>query len=565
MKKKTWIIAGAVLLVAAGGGAAFLRRGKDEVKWRTAKLDRGAITQRISATGAVAPVVQVAVGTQVSGVISALYADYNSIVKKGDLIAQIDPTVWETNLRDAEASLERSRTTMEDAKRQYDRAKRLASEKLLAEQDLDAKETAFRSSAANFENAKAALERAKANLAYCNITAPVDGVVISRLADVGQTVAASFSTPNLFQIAQDLSKMKVEISIDEADIDEVKVGQRAFFTVDSLPEKQFIATVSQVRLEPITTQNVVTYKVVIEVPNEPLPGAEGAGERPAEPAQGGRPGRPHAAPAAGAPPTPRPERPGGGFPGGPGGDFNPDKMWEMNKDRILERNPGMTKEEWLKRMKERMAQRQGGPGAGAPGGSPWGGRGAGAPAEAPKAPANASNSDRQAMARTPGGAARLGGPTFSGNLALRPGMTANVTIITNRKEGVLKVANAALRFNPNAFLKDETRKDAPKAGGLGQPLGMGMFPGGGQRPGGQGGGPSAKGMAMRREDRIWILENGKPKAITVKAGITDGQSTEITGEGLSEGMQVLVGVEASRPSTAPAAAPMGGMGGGGRR
>ncbi len=544
MKRSTWIFVGAGVLAVAGGTAYVLTRPKDEIKWRTAKLEKGSITQRISATGGVAPVVQVAVGTQVSGVIQALFADYNSIVKKGQLIAQIDPTVWQTQLRDAEASLERSKATMEDARRQYERARRLAAEKLLADQDLDAKETTYKSSAASFENAKAALERAKANLDYCNITAPVDGVVISRLADVGQTVAASFSTPNLFQIAQDLSKMKVEISIDEADIDEVKVGQRAFFTVDSLPEKQFVATVSQVRLEPITTQNVVTYKVVIEVPNEPLPGSEGAAElagsapKDAPRGEGRRSHRPEAAPA----------RPGGGF---GGGDFNPDRMWEMNKERILERNPGITKEDWLKRMKERMAQ---------------GGRG-GRPEPASAAPAKPAGSEAERLqaARTPGGAARLGGPVFAGNLALRPGMTANVTIITNRKQDVLRVPNAALRFNPNAFQKDDAKKDAPKAGGLGQP--MGMFPGGGPRPGGgQGGGAgAAKGMATRREDRIWVLENGKPKAIPVKAGITDGQFTEVTAENLQEGLTILVGVENARPSAATAA-PMGGMpGGGGRR
>lgn len=570
MKRKTWVFLGIGVLAVAGGAAYYLTRPKDEVKWRTAKLEKGNITQRISASGGVAPMVQVAVGTQVSGVIQALFADYNSIVTKGQLIAQIDPTIWQTQLRDAEASLERTKATMEDAKRQYERAKRLAAEKLLSDQDLDAKDTSYKSAAASYENSKAALERAKANLDYCNITAPVDGVVISRLADVGQTVAASFSTPNLFQIAQDLSKMKVEISIDEADIDEVKVGQRAFFTVDSLPEKQFVATVSQVRLEPITTQNVVTYKVVIEVPNEPLPGAEGAAADPGKgegkgetKGEGRQPRRPEASPSASngqARPAAKGEGRSGGGPAGGfgGGDFNPERMWEMNKERILERNPGITKEDWLKRMKERMAQ----------GGARGGGRPEPAPAAASAKPVG-NAAERLEAARTPGGAARLGGPVFAGNLALRPGMTANVTIITNRKQDVLRVPNAALRFNPNAFLKDDTKKEAPKAGGLGQP--MGMFPGGG-RPGGgggqgSGGGAAAKGMASRREDRVWILENGKPKSITVKAGITDGQFTEVIAENIQEGMMILVGVENAKSSSTPAAAPMGGMpgGGGGRR
>ena len=562
MKRNTWIFLGVGAVAVAGGAYYFLAKPKDEVKWRTAKLEKGNITQRISATGGVAPVVQVAVGTQVSGVIQALFADYNSIVKKGQIIAQIDPTVWETQLRDAEASLERTKATMEDAKRQLDRAKRLAAEKLLSDQDLDAKDTAYKSAAASFENSKAALERAKANLGYCNITAPVDGVVISRLADVGQTVAASFSTPNLFQIAQDLSKMKVEISIDEADIDEVKVGQRALFTVDSLPEKQFVATVSQVRLEPITTQNVVTYKVVIEVPNEPLPGAEGATDKPAEAAPGkgsekGEGGHRRKQEGAAAPASSN----GAGQPrAGVPSDFNPDRMWETNKDRILERNPGITKEEWLKRMKERMGQWQGAGQGRREGAPPASVRAAAAPAPAKLA---GSAAERLEAARTPGGAARLGGPVFAGNLALRPGMTANVSIITNRKSDVLRVPNAALRFNPAAFVKDETKKDAPKAGGLGQPMGFGMF---GPRPGGQGGGGAAtKGMATRREDRIWVLENGKPKSITVKAGITDGQFTEVTGESIHEGMQILMGVENPRQAGGSTAAPMSGMPGGGRR
>jgi HlyD family secretion protein len=150
-------------------------------------------------------------------------------------------------------------------------------------------------------------------------------------------------------------------------------------------------------------------------------------------------------------------------------------------------------------------------------------------------------------------------------------MTANVMIQTNRRQDVLRVPNAALRFNPSAFIKDDTKKEAPKAGGLGQPMGMGMFGGGGQRPSGQSGGAS-KGMASRREDRIWILENGKPKAIVVKAGISDGQVTEVTGENLQEGMQILIGVESSRQAGGPTTAPVGGMpgaggggGGGGRR
>ena len=496
MKRTTWIGLGIGVAVVAGGTAYVWTRPKDEVKWRMAKLDRGNVTQRINATGAVSPVVQVAVGTQVSGVISALYVDYNSIVKKDQLIAQIDPTIWETQLVDAKAGLERAKTNMDDARRQYERAKRLAADQLLADQDLEAKQVAYQTSMTSMENAKASLDRAKANLAYCNITAPVDGVVISRLADVGQTVAASFSTPNLFQIAQDLSKMKVQVNIGESDIDEVKVGQRALFTVDSLPDKQFTATVSLVRQEPVTTQNVVNYVVEMIVPNEPLPGADDEGK-------GGN----------------REEAP------------DPEKAWERRKDRLP---AGTTKQAFLKQFKERQASRE---------------------MKAAPVVAKGPAGDPKALAHVPGGASQLGGPKFTGNLALRPGMTANVTINTNQRRDVLRVSNAALRFNPAAFIKDEKKTEGPR---LGQPVMMG----GGPRPAAQSGTGSKGGTVARREDRIWVLENGKPKAIVVKAGISDGQYTEVTGEGLTEGLQVLVGVE--NPKQTAGAAPLGGAPGGRR-
>ena len=487
--KNKWVLGGAAVMLVAGGIFLVVKPSDKGPQWRMGKVEKGNLTQRISATGTLSPLVQVPVGTQVSGVISALYADYNSLVKKGQLIAQIDPTLPDTQLRDAEASLDRARTNAADAKVQMERAQKLAKAQLLSEQDLDMKVVAFKTAAANLDTARAALDRAKANRAYCDITAPVDGVVISRMADVGQTVAASFSTPNLFQIARDLSKMKVEISIDEADIDEVKVGQRAFFTVDSLPERQFVATVSQVRLEPITNQNVVTYKVVIEVPNEALVRDEGAA-KPA-PTEGGRAG-------------------------GGAGDMDPEKAWERMKDRLPE---GTTKESFMKRFKERMAERAAALKAASTGVKPS------------SAPAGMS---RQEIARTPGGAALLGGPVFAGDLALRPGMTANITIVTNQRQDVLKVPNAALRFNAAQFMKDEKKAEPKDAKAAPAPQG---------RPAGMGGGAMTRGMVTRREDRVWVLENGKPKALVVKAGISDGQFTEVSGEGLAEGMTILVGVE----------------------
>ncbi|HJV47854.1 MAG TPA: efflux RND transporter periplasmic adaptor subunit [Geothrix sp.] len=512
MKRNTWIGLGIGIVVVGGITAYVLTRPKEEVKWRMAKLDRGNVTQRINATGAVSPVVQVSVGTQVSGVIQALYVDYNSIVKKGQLIAQIDPTVWISQLQDAQASLTRAQASYDFAKVDYERAKRLSVAQLLADQDLDTKATTLKNAQGSLESAKASLDRAKANLDYCNITAPVDGVVISRLADVGQTVAASFSTPSLYVIAQDLSKMKVQINIGESDIDEVQVGQPALFTVDSLPDKQFRARVSLVRQEPVTTQNVVNYVVEMIVPNEPLPGME-AGDKGSESGKA-------------AAHTARPEA-GGGHEAAP----DPEKAWERMKDRLP---AGMTKQDFMKRFKERMASRD--------------------MKAAPVLSATSTSSkDPQVLAHIPGGASELPGPKFMGNLALRSGMTANVTIITNQVKDVLRVPNAALRFNPSAFIKDEKKSDGPR---LGQPMMMG-----GPRPSGgaQAGTGSKGGMVARREDRIWVLENGKPKAIVVKAGVSDGQFTEVSGEGLNEGLQILVGVESAKQANG--AAPLGAQGG----
>jgi RND family efflux transporter MFP subunit len=522
MKRNTWIGLGIGIAVVAGGGIYLVSRPKDEVKWRLGKVDRGNVTQRINATGAVSPVVQVSVGTQVSGVIQALYVDYNSIVKKGQLVAQIDPAVWVSQLQDAQATLLRAQAAYDFAKVDYQRSKRLAAEKLLADQDLDTKDTALKNAQGNLESAKAAVDRAKTNLDYCNITAPVDGVVISRLADVGQTVAASFSTPSLYMIAQDLSKMKVQVNIGESDIDDVKVGQRAMFTVDSLPDKQFRANVSLVRQEPVTTQNVVNYVVEMIVPNEPLPNAQEDAKAPAAQearkgggrAEGQRDGaRDGAAGSEGAP--------------------DPEKAWERMKDRLP---AGTTKQDFLKRFQERNA-----------------GRGKAAPAVVMQT----SKVDPKVLARIPGGASMMPGPKFTGNLALRSGMTANVTISTNQVQGVLRVPNSALRFNPAAFIKDEKKADGPR---LGQPM---MFGGGRPSGGAQAGTGTKGGMVARREDRIWTLENGKPKAIVVKAGISDGQFTEVTGEGLTEGMQILVGVENSKQAGG-SAAPTGGTAGGRR-
>ena len=225
------------------------------------------------------------------------------------------------------------------------------------------------------------------------------------------------------------------------------------------------------------------------------------------------------------------------------------------KDRLP---AGTTKAEFMKRFQERQAGQGQGQGQGqGRGGRDQGGRGAtpSAPVKTMSFTTSAPAGDPKALARIPGGASQLGGPKFTGDLALRPGMTANVTIITNQRRDVLRVPNASLRFNPAAFIKDEKKTDGPR---LGQPAGIPGMGGGQSRPATQGGGGGKGGNVMRREDRVWVLENGKPKAIVVKAGVTDGQFTEVTGEGLQEGMQVLVGVENTKTAGSGAPAPLGG-------
>ncbi len=391
MKRRSWILIAAGLGLAGAAGFYTLRRGSDEVKWRMAPIERGDLRQRISATGTLSALVQVNVGTQVSGTIADLFVDYNSKVTKGQAIAQIDPTLFQAAVMDAQASVAKAETAWGDAKRQYVRAQRLHEQKLIPDQDLEASQVTAQRTEGDLMSARAALAKAKANLSYCTIKAPVSGVVVSRAVDIGQTVAASFNTPTLFVIAQDLTKMKMLAAIDEADIGQVQPGQMGQFTVDSFPEEQFRGTVSQVRLEPVVSQNVVTYNVQIEVDN-------------------------------------------------------PD-------------------------------------------------------------------------------------------LKLRPGMTANVSILTKSKDGILRAPSASLRFNPLAFMPSQEKPETRSAQSGNQ--------------GGNQGGPrpsTAKGTVSRRDDRVWVLKDKKPVALPVQVGITDGRFTEVSGENITEGLQILTGVEEAKAS-----------------
>jgi HlyD family secretion protein len=345
-----------------------LRNGSNGVSYRTDAVTLGDVQQTVTATGAVNPVTTVQVGTQVSGTIKSLFADFNSRVKKGQIIAQIDPAFYETQLAQAQANADRAQAGLRDAERLMNQNKALFARNLVAKNDYEAAATNYDSARAQLAQAKAALQAAETNLSYTKILSPVDGIVISRNVDVGQTVAASFQTPTLFTIAQDLTKMQIDTNVAESDIGAVKVGQDVEFTVDAYPDTTFKGKVWQKRQAPITVQNVVTYDTVIQV----------------------------------------------------------------------------------------------------------------------------NNSD----------------------LRLMPGMTANVSIVITMKHDVLRITNAALRFR----MTDRT------AGGSGAGSGAPAKAGGGEKKG----------------PGLWILENGKPKRVSVMLGISDGNFTEVLSGDLKEGQQVIV-------------------------
>ncbi|MDD2308389.1 MAG: efflux RND transporter periplasmic adaptor subunit [Desulfuromonadaceae bacterium] len=281
---KKYLVILAVLILIVGIAGYFIYNRAPEVSYKTAKIERGTIVSTVAATGNLSAVTTVQVGTQVSGTIQKLYVDFNSRVKKGQPIAEIDPSLFNAsvaqsqgNYLSAEANLQKARVTLADAVRTFNRYKKMLADGIISQGDFDATETAVQSSRAAVRAAEGALAQSrgslmqsKTNLRYSVIRSPVDGVVISRAIDVGQTVAASFSTPTLFTIAQDLTKMQIEVSVDEADISRIQLNQKAGFTVDSYPEQTFRGKVIQIRSAPVITQNVVTYVVVVSVDNSDL-------------------------------------------------------------------------------------------------------------------------------------------------------------------------------------------------------------------------------------------------------------------------------------------------------
>jgi HlyD family secretion protein len=461
-----------VIVLIAGlitGGYFYSQSLGSRSSFRTAPVTRGSVTAAISATGALNAVITVLVGSQVSGNIKELYADFNSVVKKGQVIARIDPELFQAQVNQAKAQVDAARAALAnqeaavektradlanvkaalavahaqtlkaqvgvtDGKRNLGRQQELRSRELVAQSDLDAAQVQYDSAMAQYdaniaqekaqaasvtsaeaqlkvalamlESAKAqvaqnlaSLRQAEINLERTVIVAPVDGVVVSRTVDVGQTVAASLQAPTLFTIAQDLTKMQVDTNVAEADVGRVKVGQPTTFTVDAFPARTFRGEVVQIRKAAQVLQNVVTYDVVVSAPND---------------------------------------------------------------DQVL-----------------------------------------------------------------------------------LPTMTANVRIVTDQKDAVLKVPNAALRFRPPGL--ETEQRERPGAGGLRAPGGPGSAPGAGGREAGARGGTRG---------RVWVLDPaGKPSSIPVQLGISDGTFTEITGGDLADQQQVIVGVGGDR---SPAAGSAGG-------
>ena len=268
--KKLWMAVAAVVVIAIIVWKCSGGKEEQEVSFETAKVERQDIHTSITATGTIEPVTSVTVGTQVSGIVSKLYVDYNSVVKKGQVIAELDKTNLTSELNRAKAELTSAQSTLSYETANFKRYQTLFDKGLVSANDYESAKLSYEKARQTVSSARESVQKAQTNLGYATITSPIDGVVLSKSVEEGQTVAASFNTPELFTIAQDLTDMRVIANIDEADIGGVKEGQRVTFTVDAYPDDKFEGQVTQVRQEATTTSNVVTYEVVISAPNKDL-------------------------------------------------------------------------------------------------------------------------------------------------------------------------------------------------------------------------------------------------------------------------------------------------------
>jgi len=268
-RRKWWtigiLIILALLAVFYGGSS---RRTADQ--WITSPITRGTMRQVVTATGEIRPLNTIKIGSQVSGIIESIYVDFNDKVTKDQVLLRIDPSVLQATVDEARAALDSASATRNFDRREFERAQTLFGEGFIARSEMEQAETRFKTSEESVRRARSQYDRAVTNLNFATITSPVDGTVISRKVDRGQTVAASFQAPDLFEIAEDLSKMRIETSVSEADIGQIRNGQKVTFTVDAHHGKTFEGIVQQIRLSPITAQSVVIYTVIIDVDNEDL-------------------------------------------------------------------------------------------------------------------------------------------------------------------------------------------------------------------------------------------------------------------------------------------------------
>jgi len=269
-RRKWWVI---LVVAVLAGGYYWLFAGKSEQaanQFVTVPVMRGNLRQVVTATGEIRPVNTISVGSQVSGIISHIYVDYNDKVTKGQVLLTIDPSVLQSTVDDAKAALDSAKSQLSFDQSEYTRSQTLFNSGYIARSEMEQARTKFETSQQSVKRAQSQYDRAMVNLGYATITSPVDGTVIARKVDLGQTVAASFQAPDLFSIAEDLTKMQIQTNVSEADIGMVKEGQSVTFTVDAYPTQTFRGAVQQIRLSPTTTQNVVVYTVIIDVDNGDL-------------------------------------------------------------------------------------------------------------------------------------------------------------------------------------------------------------------------------------------------------------------------------------------------------
>ncbi len=276
MNRKNWFIRHKWMLIGITSVciAIFALRGATNKSGKknfvTMDITRGNLSQTVTATGEIQPLNTVSVGSQVSGTIEEIYADYNSVVKQGDVLLKIEPSVLQASVDEAKASLDSAKSQLNYAKNEYNRNKTLYNDGFIARSEMEQSQTQYEQAQSSVIKTQSQYDKAVTNLGYATITSPVDGTVVSRKVDKGQTVAASFQTPDLFEIAEDLTKMQIETSVSEADIGVIKQGQSVTFTVDAYSAQVFEGSVRQIRLSPTTTSNVVVYTVVIDVDNSDM-------------------------------------------------------------------------------------------------------------------------------------------------------------------------------------------------------------------------------------------------------------------------------------------------------